>query len=269
MGTNSENVVLYQLINQANEKQTADITDKFNGIINILKNELNRITQENLLLKKKCLVLERKVRRNNVVIFGLPPVENNSDLLKGTVQKLNDLLDTSIHERDINNIYKIGKSDKPPVIVEFISYLRKKSLFENIDKVKNLKEHGIAISNDLCPEDRENNKILVDFLKEAKAEGHNAKLKGGILYVEDQTYTIEDLKHHKVHISKENNTDTEIEEKLHNSQHTNKRNTAANITPKNFNIQVRPLVEKKLDESKNIKQSVIFNSRTTRSNRKK
>lgn len=66
---------------------------------------------------------------------------------------------------------------------ELISYLRKRSLFENTGKLKILKEHVMVIVNNVYYKDIENNNILVEYLKEAKAIGHKTKLKCGMIVI--------------------------------------------------------------------------------------
>lgn len=76
------------------------------------------------------------------------------DLYK-LIQKAND--DQTIKLSNASDIYPIGNNKNSPVIIEFISFLKKQSLFSNINK---LKEAGITIANDLCLEDREERKQL-------------------------------------------------------------------------------------------------------------
>lgn len=61
------------LLAQANEIEPADITEKLCAI-DILQAKLKHITAEKSFLKRNF----RKKCKNNVVIFGLPPVENKS-----------------------------------------------------------------------------------------------------------------------------------------------------------------------------------------------
>lgn len=53
--------------------------------------------------------------------FGLPVHTS----VEGLCNKLNTLLDTDIKTQDIIKLYKLGKTDRSPVKVEFISKLQK------------------------------------------------------------------------------------------------------------------------------------------------
>ncbi|KAG5888839.1 hypothetical protein JTB14_019104 [Gonioctena quinquepunctata] len=56
-------------------------------------------------------------------------------------------------------IYKLGKDRKSPIIVEFVSYLKKLDFFLNKEKLIKPKDIRIAIANDICKEDQEEQKI--------------------------------------------------------------------------------------------------------------
>lgn len=156
----------------------------------------------------RCILLERKLRRNNIIVFGLNFSTDN--LVEETLNILNTHLKTSFVVADINNIRKIGKGQRQTVILEFVSFLKKSQVFKNI---RNLKGTSIAIANDLCVEDRENNKVLVRYLKKAKAEGIRAQIRGDRLEIDGKTYTVTELKnlHEGEFISESEDGENEVE----------------------------------------------------------
>lgn len=185
---------MHQLTNQ-------ELFNKLEQIINTVSRELkeeiksikNNINQEIKNLERKLeeiddriAFIERGRRKNNIVIFGLKTDQEN--LLKTTLSQLNRIFGSHLQEKDINNLYIIGKKDT--VVVEFISYLQKEKIFRQLFKLKGT---GISISNDLRPEDRKLNKILVKHLKEARAKNQKAYIKNFKLYVNGTPYTIEQL----------------------------------------------------------------------------
>lgn len=95
-----------------------------------------------------------------------------------------------IRSEDINNLYRIGRSTNSPVLIEFISYLKKTFVFKNASK---LKGSNISIFHYLCPEDREEHKILRIHLKIAKEKNLQAKIKGNRLEINGESYTVEKL----------------------------------------------------------------------------
>ena len=56
-----------------------------------------------------------------------------------------------------------------------MTYLKKDQIFKNCSKLKGTK---IIISQDLCIEDRKDQKLLVQHLREARSQNHQAKIKG-------------------------------------------------------------------------------------------
>lgn len=114
---------LYDLLLEANTKQTQELKSEIQSATQNLTEKIERANEEIKKLKLKNLLLERKNRKNNIVIFGLET--NNDNLLMHTISTLNELLGTNIRENDINNLYKLKNVGKPPVIVEFVTYLKK------------------------------------------------------------------------------------------------------------------------------------------------
>ncbi|KAG5886143.1 hypothetical protein JTB14_011389 [Gonioctena quinquepunctata] len=107
--------------------------------------------------------------------------------------KLNSALQENIVQSEIGDIYTIGDNNnqKSIVIIKFISYLRKYSLFSNLE---NIKGTGIAITNDLGFEDRKHKKYLKKHLNKAREQHLEAKIKGNKLIINGGKYTVEKLK---------------------------------------------------------------------------
>lgn len=218
-------------------------------------------------MESKCLFYERKLRKNNIVVFGLDNV-NKSDLAEYTLEKLNKALDLNFKINDVNNVYKIGRSEKPPVVVEFISYLKKIEIFKDIEKLRTLKGKGISVSNDLCKADRENQKILRKHLKIARSQNQQVRLKGNKLEIEGVLYTVEDLEGGAETDSSDTDSDTSVSEDDHIE-------TAENITVgdgQKVSEGLRPKKKKRKNRKRkiaDIKTPSPQNARTTRSHKKK
>lgn len=92
---------------------------------------------------------------------------------------------------DINNLYPLGKAKDCPVKIEFVSYLKKAAIFNNIQK---LKGSNISIANDLTPKQREENKILRKHLYLAKQNESNVcYIKKNKLHVNNLIYAPNEL----------------------------------------------------------------------------
>lgn len=154
-----------------------------------LKNKVNLLERENEELKAKVEFLERSSKKNNILIFGLdqPATSNSANVCK----ELNKLLGIDIGESHINNIYPIKNIRNNPVKVELISYLKKQEILKNCRKLKGTR---ISIAQDLTFEQRNRNKILREHLNRAKQNKENkAYIKRETLYINDKSYTVEEL----------------------------------------------------------------------------
>lgn len=179
--------VLQRLLDDQTNKIKTGIEESLEKVERSAQN--NKIKVEKL--EKRCIYLERKLRKNNIIIFGLPLSE--SSIVEQIIKKLNELFSLQINISDLNNVYKIGKGTVPPIVVEFVSYLKKIEIFNQPDKLKNLKGTGISISNDMCQEDRVIQKTLRKHLKKAREENKQARIKGEKLEIENVWYSVKDL----------------------------------------------------------------------------
>lgn len=181
--TNQELFIkLEQVINTV----SSELKEEIKSIKNSINQKIENLERKLQKIEEKIVSIERANRKNNIVIFGLKT--NQENLLRTTLSQLNRIFGTNIQEKDINNLYIIGKKDT--VIVEFISYIQKKNIFRQLFKLKGT---GITISDDLRPEDRKLNKNLVKHLKEARAKNQKAYIKNFKLFVNGTPYTIEEL----------------------------------------------------------------------------
>lgn len=181
---------LYNKLTAHNTEQTSLIREEIHTFVSKITETVEHLKTEVREIKNKNLLLERRVRKNNVIIFGVNL--NTDNILKETLDTINHHLHTNLVESDINNIRLVGRGQRSlPIILEFVSFLKKVTIFKNI---RNLKGTGIAISNDLCREDREQNRTLVKYYKKAKSEKIDASIKNGKLLVDGKSYTVSELK---------------------------------------------------------------------------
>ncbi|KAG5886821.1 hypothetical protein JTB14_006781 [Gonioctena quinquepunctata] len=141
-----EHQQLFMLLIEANKKQTEEIKNEFQQVIR----ETKTPTKEVETLKKRCIYLECKTRKNNIVIFGI-----KSNSLGSILNQLNAILEINLQESDVNNFYTMGRTERAPIVIEFNSYLKKLTLFHNRENLRGLEDKGISIANDLCQEYRE------------------------------------------------------------------------------------------------------------------
>lgn len=179
---------LYDLLKKAQDDQTEKLMKEIAKYSEEHNNKLKNTQKSIENLQDKSLLLERKGRKNNIVIFGLQIKDN---ILEETIKELNHHMELNIRENDINNIYVIGKQEnKKGILIEFISFLTKQKIFKNFYKLKNTK---IVIVNDLCPEDQQKQKILTKHLVAARNKNKTAKIRGFKLEIDKKLYSIEEL----------------------------------------------------------------------------
>lgn len=161
----------------------------FIGEITKLNQKVDSLQHENKQLISRIEFLERKHRKNNILIFGLHSDLTGDELCEWIVSRLRDLLQVEVSVCSINNLYFL-KGGKNPLVIEFATFLTKLKILKSCFK---LKGKSIYISNDYSKQEREINKILVPHLRDARKKNLKASIRGGKLYVGDDVYTHDQL----------------------------------------------------------------------------
>lgn len=167
-----------------------EVTRKFQDT----NDKILNLERENKLLKKKIEYNEKEHKKSNVLIFGLTEKPNEDiyarviEFFKGKLQIPN------FNIQDLSCAHRFGKSNeqKPrPILVKLLAIHRKTEILRNGHLLKN---SGYSISNDLTQKEREDKKILRKHLKEAKNLNLEATIKQNKLFVNDKTFTVDELK---------------------------------------------------------------------------
>lgn len=152
-----------------------------------LKVTVERLEQQNSELQNKVEILERKARKNNLVVFGLTnPNLTNKPLATWTATQIKSLLGIDLSNTDIGNVFFKNNL----LIIEFTSYICKLTVLKNAYKLKGKK---ISIAEDLSRKDQEINKVLVANLKQAKEKKLKAYIRNYQLHIGDEVFKYEDL----------------------------------------------------------------------------
>lgn len=148
------------------------------------------LEEENRELKLKLEQTERRLKKNNLIIFGLEKQEKDTNFLCAEIKKV---LKVDLSASEINNFYSLGKQPKAPLKLELVSYLTKQKILKN---TKLLKGTGIFIAEDLTYQQRQEQRALKTYLNEARASQHYKKsfIRGNKLVVDNVKYTLDDLK---------------------------------------------------------------------------
>ncbi|XP_026326853.1 uncharacterized protein LOC113235388 [Hyposmocoma kahamanoa] len=113
------------------------INNKYDDVLTELK-EMQNDRRENrkyiTQLEERIDYLESKFRSSNVEIRNIPKSESETKMdLVNMVVKLGQVLDTSVNQSDIKDVFRINnKSTKKPIIVEFTSTLIKEAIEKNV-----------------------------------------------------------------------------------------------------------------------------------------
>lgn len=153
-----------------------------------LENKVVSLEAENKNLKNRLVNLERKIKKNNILIYGL--TTENTSVIETVINLINTKLNVKLCKNEINNCYQNKKLNSEPIFLELTSYIKKAEIFGNAYKLKN---SGIGFTDDLCFEDRQERKQLVQHLKRAKNNDLKAHIKNNKLIINGEAFTLSDL----------------------------------------------------------------------------
>lgn len=185
---------IYKLIKETKAEIKEEIRELRNEVrreIDSLKERNNKLEIENSEIKNKLVALERKIKKYNLVIYGLEDREKQT--LENVIKLFQEKLNVKCRKEEIRDVYKIGKEEnKPrPIIVEFVTNYLKIEILKN---TKKLKGSGIFICQDYTSEDYQKIKYLNGHLKAARQKNYDAKIRNYTLIVNGEKYSYDDLK---------------------------------------------------------------------------
>lgn len=185
--------LLDEIIINRNEIKTAIQSSEANLLLKIdeANNRISQLETENIQLKQEMEILKQNCKKNNIVIFGIKHQEDelNFEFVK---QEIQNLLEVELEEKDINDIYSLGRSEDSPIKIELATYLKKKYILQNSHKLAGTK---IFINHDLTEKQREENRLLRKHLNIAKKDKNKTcYIKSNKLYINNRVVTIEELK---------------------------------------------------------------------------
>lgn len=194
--SNSE---LYELLNKKIEAKFSELTLQISQANANLTQELLaakqtalQLKEENELLAKKVALLEKKIRRNNIAVFGLKRDENN--LLDSWIGQLSSLLKIDIALSDLSQVFQPKNSPQAPVVFELLSGFKKREIFDRIrDNLDSLKAAKVFVTNDLSREEQEVLKALKKKRALARAEGREARIVGRSIVIDGVKTSYEDI----------------------------------------------------------------------------
>lgn len=206
--------------------------DMMDGKLEILNKEMKELKQENAELKAKTEkqeqrmeILEREIRRKNLVIKGICDDENEEKIktemkVETMLQKIGVKID---QKTDIDEVRRIGRyqtETKRPILLKL---MKESKRTEILSKAKGLKGTEIWIDQDYPKEVQKERKELIPQLIEARQKGYMAQLRYNKLIINKEVF------YAKNNYQNENlNTNKEEEEE---SSNKNYKRTIAERSP--------------------------------------
>lgn len=192
MTDNSQNKILAEIKKSKEELKNQIIASETRLHLKIqeLTGRIIEVEEENSYLKNKIERLERETKKNNIVIFGLNKEAKEIDI-DTVCKEISQLVEVKTEISDIANFHCLGRNKNCPVKVEFLSTIKKNSI---LSKTKKLRNTGIAIVQDLTIKQRQERRFLREHAEKQRKTGKEAHIRGNKLFVNNEEFSIEDLK---------------------------------------------------------------------------
>ncbi|XP_047033067.1 uncharacterized protein LOC124639668 [Helicoverpa zea] len=121
------------------EKVTKNLSANIDGKLKPLIEENMKLRKEVTVLTTKLQKMEREIRNNNIILYGVKETENNSNELLGLIiQTLNAACEKTDLEKwdkwEINNFYRLGKpieNKTRPILITVTLAWRKAEMLKN------------------------------------------------------------------------------------------------------------------------------------------
>ncbi len=152
-----------------------------------VKSSCEVLKNENVWLRKKLTELESQSRRSNLRFYGVTysPTENLRDWFRRfSTEVLNIYADI-----EIERIHRVGTSKY--ILMKFLRFTDREQVWQNR---KNLRDTGIRMAEDFPVEIDRKRAKLFPVMKAAQRQGMKANMAVDRLYIDNNLYTVENLK---------------------------------------------------------------------------
>ncbi|CAH1113558.1 unnamed protein product [Psylliodes chrysocephalus] len=149
------------------------------GKISHLVDDIKDLRKENTECKQRILESERKLKKLNLIVYGVQGVE--TDTTDKLLKVIGDYLHITCNKQQFRDVFRFGRQVEGkvrPILVEVVNYELKTQILnaarlmnEDLGKIK------VLFSNDYAKEDYNKRKFLHSQLKEAKTIHPQAKIK--------------------------------------------------------------------------------------------
>lgn len=178
------------------------LDNKMNTRFDQVITEIASVKKENVELSKKVEEqgkiiesLEREIRKNNLVIKGIPEEEGEREedtrnKMMEMAAKIGVKIDQEMQIDDIRRMGRYKPKETRPILLKLTTRQKK---MEILKQAKELKGTNIWIDEDYTKKVQEERKALIPHLKEARQHGYKAILRYNKLIINNEVYEIENL----------------------------------------------------------------------------
>ncbi|KAJ4437472.1 hypothetical protein ANN_17616 [Periplaneta americana] len=155
-----------------------------------ISEKIEELIVQNNKLKKKMSDYDLKMRKNNLIIFGVE--ERGREKEMDTFEKVRDLCEMifniELREEHVDHAYRLGNGSKRPILLSFRNTKIREAILNNLGR---LCGSGVRVEKDMPFELRNRRKQLLPYMKAARAKGHFAKMYEDKLKVNGKWYDLE------------------------------------------------------------------------------
>ncbi|KAL8557920.1 hypothetical protein ACOMHN_065440 [Nucella lapillus] len=184
----------------AMDKKIGNLQATMDEQMDAFRNEMTGMLKENHELKEKIDRLDDKMddlegrsRRNNLIFHGIPSPEGQTELWSDCEKAVRKVLREEMgvaEDVELERAHRLrggGKSPRP-IIACFSKFKDKERVLAN-RKMLREKKSSIFVNEDFTPRVRDRRRLLLPFLKQAKAEQKRAFLRFDTLVIEGKAHT--------------------------------------------------------------------------------
>lgn len=163
---------LVRLLTEFKDEIKKELEVKVDQIKDKLEENWNKTIEKIETCERKNAVLEREIRRNNLVVHGLEEIKNDTyfELEKQILNLVKEEVKVDIKEEEIDFVRRIGKRAEGkirPVLFALTTYRKKVMILKN----KKWKDKDVYISEDYPKEIIEKRKELKEQMLEERKKG--------------------------------------------------------------------------------------------------
>lgn len=189
-----QSITSRMLVIEGDLNKIAQIETKCEGVgVSVLevKSSITKVNEE---LTDVVDDMNNRMRRNNLIVRGLPETEKEGYEESEKIVKEFFSTHLKVQAGDIERAHRVGKRRPDfdrPIIIKFLNFKSKTDILRNAPKLKNLEYPKVWIDEDFSPKVQIARKKLRDFAKENRTGNERFSLRFNCLYIWDRMFRYE------------------------------------------------------------------------------